>query len=579
MHAGALPIRGRGGIIRRPQFPETDTDMYRSSATIGATAARRLYDATGSEVVWAILATGIDATHPHFALHKNLELPPPLAHLDFTHDGDPRAGSPLVDDMGFGTHVAGVVAGEVPPENGPCVALTRRRDETGTTVYERTSVRAVAAIAPQCKLVSMKTLDAHGRGAASNLIRALRTIQEINEYGQRLLIQGVLVPVGFDYDSETFACGMSPFCIEVDRLVRSGVVVVAPSGNTGYGSLAALAGTTRNAMEATIEDPGNAELAITVGATHRDLPFEYGVSYFSSKGPTADGRMKPDIVAPGERIASCASATKLDELGETAGGSAVYVEDSGTGVASAHVAGVIAALQSARRDLIGRPGDVKELLLRTATDLRRQASYQGYGLVNLMLALQGAPSSRPNMADRRPRDSVPPMPAAVAPPVPVAADAATTRNMRLMCSYSHKDAVLLDELQTHLAPLKREGLISTWFDGEIPAGSDWSNEIKLEMERADIILLLVSAPFIASEYCYGVEMREALARHEKGTARVIPIVVRPVDWGKAPFAKLKALPRDGRAVTQWENQDEAWVDVVKGIRRAIDDDAGRDDSR
>ena len=546
--------------------------MYRSSATIGATAARRLYDATGWEIVWAILASGIDARHPHFALHKNLELAPPLAHLDFTNGDDPQSGSPLVDEMGFGTYVAGVVGGEIPPENGPCVVVTRHRDPNGEAALENTSVRTIAAIAPQCKLLSLKTLKADGSGRVSDYLRALRTIQELNGYGQRLLIHGVLLPVAFDY--ETFACGMSPLCIEVDRLVRSGVVVVTPSGNSGYGNPAA-ARVTKNASEATIADPGNAELAITVGATHRDLPFEYGISYFSSKGPTADGRMKPDLVAPGEAVASCAAGANLENLEQITDRSAVYVEDSGTGVAAAHVAGVVAALQSARRDLIGRPGDIKEILLRTATDLQRQASYQGYGLVNLMSALQGTPSSRPSLSDRRPKGSARQVSDAVAPPFPAAVDTATTGTVHLMCSYSHRDAVLLDELQMHLAPLKREGLISTWFDGEIPAGSEWSAEITLEMERADIILLLVSAPFIASEYCYGVEMRAALRRHEAGTARVIPIIVRPVDWFKTPFAKLKGLPRDGRAVTQWENQDEAWVDVVKGIRRAIDEDGGR----
>ena len=116
--------------------------------------------------------------------------------------------------------------------------------------------------------------------------------------------------VGYDFEPEWFACGQSPLCVEVDRLVRSGVVVVVAAGNTGYGCeperprAAVAAG-----MALTINDPGNAELAITVGSTHRDMPHVYGVSYFSSKGPTGDGRMKPDLVAPGEKILSCAAGS------------------------------------------------------------------------------------------------------------------------------------------------------------------------------------------------------------------------------------------------------------------------------
>jgi hypothetical protein len=130
----------------------------------------------------------------------------------------------------------------------------------------------------------------------------------------------------------------------------------------------------------TINDPGNAELVITVGATHRDLPQLYGVSYFSSKGPTIDGRMKPDLVAPGEKIVCC------DAGGNAA--SAQYREDSGTSIATAHVAGAVACILSVRRDLIGQPEKVKEMLLNSTTDLGRIATHQGRGLIDLLQALQ-----------------------------------------------------------------------------------------------------------------------------------------------------------------------------------------------
>jgi subtilisin family serine protease len=136
----------------------------------------------------------------------------------------------------------------------------------------------------------------------------------------------------------------------------------------------------------TINDPGNAELAITVGSTHRDMPHVYGVSYFSSKGPTGDGRMKPDIVAPGEKILSAATGKLLMERAE--GKQCEYVEDSGTSMAAPHVSGVIAAFLSVRREFIGEPERVKEIFLGAATDLKRERSFQGAGLIDLMRAIQ-----------------------------------------------------------------------------------------------------------------------------------------------------------------------------------------------
>jgi subtilisin family serine protease len=139
-------------------------------------------------------------------------------------------------------------------------------------------------------------------------------------------------------------------------------------------------------MPVTINDPGNAELAITVGSTHRDMPHVYGVSYFSSKGPTGDGRMKPDIVAPGEKILSAATGKLLIDRAE--GKQCEYVEDSGTSMAAPHVSGVIAAFLSVRREFIGEPERVKEIFLGAATDLKRERSFQGAGLIDLMRAIQ-----------------------------------------------------------------------------------------------------------------------------------------------------------------------------------------------
>ncbi|HEV2655399.1 MAG TPA: toll/interleukin-1 receptor domain-containing protein, partial [Ktedonobacteraceae bacterium] len=143
--------------------------------------------------------------------------------------------------------------------------------------------------------------------------------------------------------------------------------------------------------------------------------------------------------------------------------------------------------------------------------------------------------------------------------------------INVFISYAHEDEALLRQLQTHLSPLKRQGLIATWYDRQIVAGSNWAGEIDAHLEQASIILLLVSADFLASDYCYEVEMTSALARHEAGQARVIPIALRPVDWQGAPFAHLQALPTDAQPITRWTDRDEAWTNVAAGIRRAIED--------
>jgi subtilisin family serine protease len=246
-------------------------------------------------------------------------------------------------------------------------------------------------MAPRTKLVSLKVLDSRGGGLASNLIAAIAYIQQVNGYGRRLRIYGVNMSVGYDFEPEWFACGQSPLCVEVDRLVKSGVAVVVAAGNTGYGwQQSASRGAVAAGMDLTINDPGNAELAITVGSTHRDMPHIYGVSYFSSKGPTGDGRLKPDLVAPGEKIISCAATGRRSEVKTKVPDAPEchYREESGTSMAAPHVSGVIAGFLSVRREFIGRPEDVKEIFLSTATDLKRDRYFQGAGLVDLMRAIQ-----------------------------------------------------------------------------------------------------------------------------------------------------------------------------------------------
>jgi len=419
--------------------------MDRSVATVKADAAFKAYSATGSGITWAVIDSGIDGTHPHFGSDKDRDnsviYHPSVAqlHYDFTKDGMSADGASsekttsaqnsqttdeeedrarlarardaaLTDDLGHGTHVAGIIAGGLPPD---AVAWpgTKQDSKVRFAVYEQVfesdlegkrvwgklpvprTVRhpeSLHGVAPHCTLVSLKVLDQAGEGRVSDIMRALAYVREnLNDDPKMLRVHGVNLSVGYDFDAQMFACGQSPVCVEVDRLVKSGVVVVTAAGNTGYGSISSAERQTKIGLSNTINDPGNASLAITVGSTHRDSPHTYGVSFFSSKGPTGDGRLKPDLVAPGERITSCAATAKREKLGIAIDADvAAYVDDSGTSMAAPHVSGAIAAFLSIRREFIQRPEEVKRIFLESATSLGRERYFEGHGLVDLMRAIQ-----------------------------------------------------------------------------------------------------------------------------------------------------------------------------------------------
>lgn len=147
----------------------------------------------------------------------------------------------------------------------------------------------------------------------------------------------------------------------------------------------------------------------------------------------------------------------------------------------------------------------------------------------------------------------------------------TKNTITLFYSYSHKDEEIRNELEKHLSILKRQGVISEWHDRKISGGTEWESEIDQQLQSASIILLLVSSDFLASDYCYGKELKIAMERHESGQARVIPIIIRSVDWNQAPFGKLQALPKDAKPVKSWSDVDEAFTNIAQGIRTAIDE--------
>jgi subtilisin family serine protease len=351
--------------------------IHQSIHTTQAFPAHRSYFASGEKVTWAVLDSGIHWTHPHFNGPR-----PTIANVyDCTSRAqrrarvlrplDPNAPADVDaarDRFGHGAHVAGIIAGQH-------TARTKDGEE-----------RAMSGMAPSASLVIYKVLDNNGSGEDSWIIKALDHIFETNERAGHPVIHGVNLSLGGDFDVESFNCGYTPLCVELRRLWRQGVVVVIAAGNEGFASLSTSDGDAIQAnMGMSLGDPGNLEDAIVVGSVHKERPHTYGTSFFSSRGPTADGRMKPDCVAPGERILSVRNDAR--DFGANATIEDLYTEMSGTSMAAPHVSGLIAAFLSKRQEFIGRPDDVKEILLENCTDLGRQRNMQGAGMPNLVKML------------------------------------------------------------------------------------------------------------------------------------------------------------------------------------------------
>lgn len=364
--------------------------------TTKAVAVWRLFKAQGKDVTWAVVDAGINDQHPHFTSSEPKPSPKPQLPSWWEADFKKRDWfkqlncdgrieiEPLVPGNTValrinqvsgtrmdphGTHIAGIIAGKDP-----------QQEEFG-------------GLAPRAKLVDFRVLDEGREGTVSSVINALKLIRKINEENNEIVIAGANLSLGYPYNFWDFGCGGSPLCQAVDQLVHSGVVVVVAAGNEGYRQFEAKESTHRQEGEEqifdkyapvnlftfqSIADPGNARLAITVGATHRRHPHHWGPSFFSSRGPTGDGRPKPDLLAPGEKISSCNVNFQAKP----------YYTMSGTSQAAAMVSGALALFLSIYPEFIGRPLEVKEKLLETCTDLGRERFHQGYGLLDILRLTQ-----------------------------------------------------------------------------------------------------------------------------------------------------------------------------------------------
>jgi hypothetical protein len=384
-------------IDRRRRYPIVSVTTNRKAApavsrsrqTVKADAAETVFAVDCRTVGWAVVDSGIDAVHPAFV---DLDIAPALpgqrpsrivrafafVGARETLFGD-RAANGLVDWTNCLPFLEMPLPNQppVPGSSPPQHPYSRPADPHGTHVAGVLGAnwpeRGLRGMCPNIRLYDFRVLDDAGQGDEFAIVMALQAIRHINEQAGRLAIAGVNLSLSVPHDVATHSCGWTPVCIECDRLVRSGVVVVTSAGNTGFTGGIQTTGTDYHTVS--ISDPGNTDGVLTVGSTHRSDPHRHGVSYFSSRGPTADGRLKPDVLAPGEDIDGPVPGDGISAM-------------HGTSQAAAHVSGAAAMLIARHRELLGWPDRIKQILCSTATDLGRERSFQGNGLIDVLRAMQ-----------------------------------------------------------------------------------------------------------------------------------------------------------------------------------------------
>lgn len=407
--------------------------VARSVPAIKADAARTLFSVKCDEINWAVIDSGIDGTHHAFKdasggsriiqafdfsnirqiisldnrddkrrkariaklfLDRKLskremgEADEVLQQLAEDADNDRAINWELVETFvkidrrtppssNHGTHVAGIIGARIDEAKSAVAQPSETSDRSETEASEDGEpheLEGANGVCPDIKLYDFRVLSKTLEDTEFAIIAVLQFIRHLNERHSYISIHGVNLSLSIPHDVRNYACGRTPVCDECERLVESGIVVVAAAGNHGYQSFETKGGSYQGYTAFSITDPGNADDVITVGATHRYWPHTYGVSFFSSRGPTGDGRMKPDIVAPGERI----EAPVPEGWGQL----------DGTSMAAPHVSGAAAMLMARYSELIGQPRRIKQILCETATDLGRERSFQGHGMLDVLRAFQ-----------------------------------------------------------------------------------------------------------------------------------------------------------------------------------------------
>lgn len=415
-YLGREVVLNAAPLIWRVALNRKVSALALSVSTIKADAAHRVFNIDCRSLTWAVIDSGIDGSHPAFRDHDAGSFATrvdraydfsglrKMASFDILADAtrhkallkeithkllidneeaegllerlrqDAEAGRPFdwqalsrllevatdrlepVDGdkpEGHGTHVAGVLAGDW--------------REDASSIYR--------GVCPNIRLLDLRVLGTSEAETEFAVIAALEFVRWLNSRNRYMSVHGVNLSIGLEHDRDNYPCGRTPVCLACDATVAAGVSVVAAAGNWGAQKYTTETGNYAGYADMSIADPGNADSVITVGSTHRERPHEYGVSFFSSRGPTADGRVKPDVVAPGERIDG-----PLPNLG--------FGRLDGTSMAAPHVSGVAALLMARHPELIGKPARVKAIIMESATSLGREPYFQGAGLVDALRALQ-----------------------------------------------------------------------------------------------------------------------------------------------------------------------------------------------
>ena len=395
------------------------TALADSVPAVKADAGRRLFDIKCEKITWAVIDAGIDRDHEALALRNDAPRPESrvVKTLDFTNlrtlldrnvaaIGDATLGE-LIDGVDLETVVPAVRLARARALLSHIVDEVRARRPTPWATVETlitlqtpkapvsphgTHVAGIigadpgacrppdthhgGGMCPDILFYDLRVLAHDASDTEFAIIAALQYVRWLNDRHASTIIHGVNISLSIAHNVRNYACGRTPVCNECERLVENGVVVVAAAGNRGHQRYQTQDGVYEGTAAFSVTDPGNSPGVLTVGSTHGNWPHTYGVSYFSSRGPTGDGRMKPDLVAPGERITS------------TMPGRAAWGELTGTSMAAPHVSGAAALLMARYGELVGDPRRVKQILCDSATDLGRERSFQGNGMLDVLRALQ-----------------------------------------------------------------------------------------------------------------------------------------------------------------------------------------------